>query len=285
MTNYLFSTMLSFIPVGSRLLRYSELPEDLLYWYPEQAEPDDFFITEWGESYGYPRSDFRVSSTAYAQETLDPDKLVYGTKDGEWIKIECENKERYEAFEMRFRTIAPEGSDGSSTGIKVKTDDAWKEISFGDLIDDAIYNECVSKFGTSADALKPSERKTLVKALMSQCRSLRYGEAEAIATTALHFAKNAFESEDIDFSPYFTENADGIHSVGKYLATGIDEGPFWTFGERDLCEESKSILLADSIEKGLIVFASHFAFYDDEDGEYLVDKLAYKTAFAIMGAE
>ncbi len=285
MTKFLFSNSLSFIPAGSRLLRYAELPEDLLYWYPEQAEPDDFFITEWGESYGYPRSDFRVSSTAYAQETLDPDKLVYGTKDGEWIKIECENKERYEAFEMRFRTIEPEGSDGSSTGIEVKTDDAWKDICFEELIDDSIYIECVSKFGSSADALKPSERKTLVKALMSRCRSLKYGEAEAIATTALHFAKNAFEREDIDFSPYFTENADGIYSVGTYLAIGINEGPFWRLRECDLDEESRRILMADSIEKGLIVFASHFAYYDDEDGEYGVDEFADKTAFAIMGAE
>ncbi len=186
---------------------------------------------------------------------------------------------------MRFRTIEPEGSDGSSTGIEVKTDDDWKEISFEELIDDAIYTECVSKFSSSADALKPSERKTLVKALMSQCRSLRYGEAEAIATTALHFAKNAFEGDDIDFSSYFTENADGIHSVGKYLAIGIDEGAFWRLRKCDLDEDSRRILMSDSIEKGLIVFASHFAYYDDEDGEYVVNELAEKTAFAIMGAE
>ena len=171
------------------------------------------------------------------------------------------------------------------TGIQVKANNAWKEISFEDLIDDAIYTECVSKFGTSADVLKPSERKTLVKALMSRCRSLRYGEAEAIATTALHFAKNAFESENIDFSPYFTENANGRHSVGKYLAIGINEGLFWRLRKCDLEAESRDILMADSIEKGLIVFSSHFAYCDDEDGEYGVDEFADKTAFAIMGAD
>ena len=42
---------------------------------------------------------------------------------------------------------------------------------------------------------------------------------------------------------------------------------------------------ADSIEKGLIVFASHFAFYDDEDGEYVDNELAEKTDFAIMGSK
>lgn len=284
MIKYLFATKISFIPADSRLLKYSELPEELRALHQTNAEPDDIFIAPWDSQHCYPRSDFLVTSEAYAEEDADPTELRYGAGGNEYVTIECENVDRYGALQMRFNAIQSDGTGDALTGIEVRTGDEWKEVAFDDLIDEEVYKEKVETIGLSLLSLHASAHKTLVKALMSQCERLSYGEAEAVASVALNFAKNDVDADDLNFTSYLQENADCC-CFDEMLAVKLNADQCWRIEESDLSEEGKKVLLEDIINNGLIVLSSRFEHAVDGREKYDGEVFAGKNVYAIVGSE
>jgi len=284
MTKYLFSTKISFFPADSRLLKYSELPEVLRSLHPVHAEPDDIFIAPWGSEHCYPKSDFLVTAEAYAEEDADPSDLKYGSRENEYVTIECENVERYGKLQIRFNAVCAEGSRDALTGVEVKQEDGWKELVFRDLIDEEVYAENVDKYGLSLLSLHASAHNTLVKALMSQCSRMTYGEAEAVASVALNFAKNDVDADDLNFTSYLQENA-CCCCFDEMLAVKDNAEQWCIIRECDLNEEGKKVLLEDSIDNGLIVLSSRFERAVDGSGECGAEEIAGRNMYVVIGSE
>ena len=284
MTKYLFSTKISFFPADSRLLKYSELPEALRSLHPVHAEPDDIFIAPWDSEHCYPKSDFLVAAEAYAEEDADPSDLKYGSGENEYVTIECENVERYGKLQIRFNAVWAEGSRDALTGVEVKQEDGWKALAFRDLIYEEVYAENVDKYGLSLLSLHASAHNTLVKALMSQCSRMTYGEAEAIASVALNFAKNDVDADDLNFTSYLQENA-GCCCFDEMLAVKDNAEQWCRIQESDLNEEGKKVLLEDSIDNGLIVLSSRFERIVDDNEKCDAEEIAGKNVYVVIGSE
>ncbi len=274
MGKYTFTIRTSFIPPKGRLPRFKDLPQDVQKEYAGKAEAEDIFFLDTAEQPLLPVKGFKTTAKAIAEDGCSAKSLVYGTAEDEWIEIESEDIERYGSLHLRFKDVkAVYGYEEELTGIEVLQDGIWKKLQADALLDEELYRLYVKLYGSSAPKEDKVRHSVLVGALMAMCRSLRYGEADTLAFTALNVVKNNMDDNAYYPDTYFVENANGWGAFPVPLASSTDHRePHLAIGRKDILNTEKGrVLLSESIPLGLAVVSGKFSRGDEvEDRGYAV---------------
>ena len=266
MEKYTFTIRTSFIPPNGRLPRFKDLPQDIQKEYAGNAEAEDIFFIDTAEQPLLPVKGFKTTAKAAAKDGCPARSLVYGTSEEDWIEIESEDIERYGMLHLRFKEImATSGCEEEPTGIEVYRDGIWKGLQADALLDEELYGLYVRLYGSSAPKEDKFRHSTLVRALMAMCPSLRYGEADTLAFTALYIVSNNVDDDAYYPDTYFVENADGWGAFPVPLARSTDHRePHLAEKIKDISKTAEGrVLLSDSIPLGLAVMSGKFSRGDE----------------------